>query len=907
MMNSETKVLRAPWANYWGKAKPSSSEGPRWHPVVYHCLDVAASGAVLLDQDPRLLDSLVRAARIPKEQVRRWIPFILALHDLGKFSVPFQCQVPELAKELLGWKLTQSCSLRHDSIGYQFFASTGDGVIAWLAEDERIPVLVRGDCCSDSFDLLDLLEPWMKASCGHHGRPPDSADLPSWVYPPDARKAARCWVDEVTAVMAPGPINVDTPDALRASSWIVAGLAVLADWIGSNQHFFCYHQPTLSLPEYWSLAQNIAREAVAACGLLPSRPVSRRAPQQLFPKLKALTPLQAKVDSLPLAEGPQLWIVEDVTGSGKTEAALLLAHRMMAEGLADGVYFALPTMATANGMYGRVEGIFENFFEGEPSLTLAHGKTTLFKALQETASDVDPEQGNPSASRHGAAWLADNRKKALLASIGVGTIDQAMLAVLPSKHSPLRLLGLHRKVLIVDEVHACDVYMNRVLQNLLEFHVALGGSAILLSATLPLATRQQLSGVYQKALGSSGSPSSEHYPLLTISSARGVEEIPCEASARSRREVDVKFIHDLADAVALLREAAQQGKCAVWIRNTVTDAIEAFQLLQDVPGAQLFHARFVVGDRQRIERECLARFGLESGPGERSCQILIATQVVEQSLDLDFDVMISDLAPIDLLIQRAGRLHRHVRSADGTRLSEGADGRPPPVLHVLAPPHEPDPAADWLAGSAVKRSAFVYERPSLLWATQQTLARLGAIRTPAEARTLIEEVFCADCPEGLQKQENKAIGKTLTHRSAADMSALPFEQGYTRDALRWLDDTHTRTRLGDETTTVRLCRVEEGRYVPFFQNLALSPGLNWQLSEVNVRASLISAPLGDPRVADARKAMPDEGRWCIPVVVEPDEQDGWVGYVLDGRGEERKVSYDKCIGLRVTASKPTSA
>jgi CRISPR-associated endonuclease/helicase Cas3 len=884
--------------HFWGKARPESSTGARWHPLPYHCLDVAAVGQVLLARDERLRHTLAKIADLPERQVVRWVPFVLALHDLGKFSVPFQCQVPDLANELLGWSQRAPCELRHDSLGYLLFADAEVGVASWLWREERAPVSIDGERVSDARDLLDVLSPWMRASCGHHGRPPQTGMLETRAFPQRASEAAMSFVHEVLAVLQPGPLAA-VEEALKRSSWLVAGVAVLADWIGSNQSFFRYHPPVATLADYWKHTLITAGDAVEACGVLPAVPSALRSPREVFPHVAEFTPLQRLCYEVSFGEGPQLFLLEDVTGSGKTEAALLLAHRMMAAGRVDGLYFALPTMATANGMYSRVEGLYERLFaEGEPSLVLAHGKTALYEALRRADRDI-ANDGVESATQHCAAWLADTRKKALLASVGVGTIDQALLSVLPSKHGALRTLGLHRKVLIVDEVHACDAYMTTVLRRLLEFQASLGGSAILLSATLPLESRQSLIGAFQKPLGAAPRAKATDYPLLTSADAGGVRELPCDAAPRSRRQVGVTFLDSADQAIDLLRSTADEGGCAVWIRNTVTDAIQAFERLAGRPDVHLFHARFVVGDRQRIEADAFARFGKSSGPAERRGQILISTQVVEQSLDLDFDVMVSDLAPIELLLQRAGRLHRHARARDGSTTPDQPDGRGDPVLHVLAPRWDDDPRGDWLQASAVGRTRFVYENPAHLWATQRVLRERKAMVTPDESRFLVESVFAAQAPEGLARNEGRATGKGKAAESLGLMNALPFEQGYVRDAVRWLDDTRTPTRLGDETTTVRLCVLEGGRPVPFFRRPDLDLDLCWQLSEASIRATLVAGPVeGDPMVEQARQVMSDGGRWCVPVMLAPSADGGtWEGRASRGNGGEIGLKYGHFVGL----------
>ena len=292
-------------------------------------------------------------------------------------------------------------------------------------------------------------------------------------FPATVLGAAKTYFADAASLALPHdcPIPIDgveLTELYKQTSWLVAGLAVVADWLGSNTKWFPYRQADKSIRSYWEdVALQRARVAVAESGLAAARPAKFRGFRHLFKGIAKPTPLQTYAQHTQLSNGPQLFILEELTGGGKTEAALTLAARLNAAGLGNGVYIALPTMATADAMFDRLRDkqVHLRFFkEGSPSLVLAHSADRLKLALEE-ANRQDSGYGDhevASASKQCAEWLSDNRKKALLGDFGVGTIDQALLAVLSARHQSLRLLGLSTKVLIVDEVHACDAYMGEL-------------------------------------------------------------------------------------------------------------------------------------------------------------------------------------------------------------------------------------------------------------------------------------------------------------------------------------------------------------------------------------------------------------------------------------------------------------
>ena len=526
----------------------------------------------------------------------------------------------------------------------------------------------------------------------------------------------------------------------------------------------------MPLEKYWNTyALCHAEDAVRDAGILPARVSEETGMHSLFPGISLPTPLQTYVSGCEVERrSPRMFIIEEATGSGKTEAAIVLAQRLIAEGNGEGIFFGLPTMATADAMYGRMEQAYLNLFMSadHPSLVLAHSSRDISKKFRDSViltSDafVEPDRkGEESGSAQCTAWLSDNRKKSLLAQIGVGTIDQALMGVLPLRHQSLRLLGLSRNILVVDEVHAYDPYVHKVLETLLEFHVAQGGSAILLSATLPQKQRQELVAGFCKGLGidaGAATVQKSDYPLVTCVSRETLSEIPIDRCEQTHRTISVECVHDPSVVKALLSDVIKEGRCACWVRNTVDDALESYRELSRSFGEEhvmLFHARFAMGDRLGIEHTVLDKFDKNSTLEKRRGQILVATQVVEQSLDLDFDLMITDLAPMDLIIQRAGRLHRHNDSSK-------RGNRGTPRLIVLTPSLDGIPSAEWYS-ALFPKGAYVYPHHGQLWLTARLLADRKKITMPDDARLLIEGVFSDDVqgkiPETLTQAEIQSDG-----------------------------------------------------------------------------------------------------------------------------------------------------
>ena len=846
-----------------GKGRPLPGAATPWHPAAFHMLDVAACAEELLRP---------RAARIAAgtgigvdnaDRLSRSLVSMVTLHDLGKFSwgfldriggpVPDGLSRPASFLRLPHWQATAVLLGHHDGVL--------EPAIGGSKQARRA--------------LCDTI-------AGHHGQPPRDIGggsphrLRTLRAEPGA-KAAGAFVRAVVDLIGPEPLPDLDLDQAKALSWHLAGLTTLADWLGSNQAWFPYAPCDVPLDAYWSQARERAARALREAGAVGARPQPLSAPEHWL-GLRALRPMQRAARAAPLPDGPVLVMMEDATGSGKTEAALILAQRLIAAGRAGGLYTALPTMATANAMFDRFGKVARRLFETPPSLALAHGRRALHEGFR-AAVRADSSEPPPDAATC-AGWIADDRRKTFVAEIGVGTIDQALLAVLPVRFGSLRLWGLADKVLIVDEAHAYDRYMTEELKALLRFQARMGGSAIVMSATLPAALRTDLVKAFHEGLrcrsNSADDPSDGHepsdYPLLTVSG--GDERVyaqPVPPTPHTIRQVPVLRVESEAEGLQQVIEAARAGAAVAWVRNAVDDAIAAARQLdgEGLP-VDLFHARFAVTDRLRIERKVVARFGPEGSTEDRRGRVLVATQVVEQSLDLDFDVMVSDLAPVDLLIQRAGRLWRHMERSP-------ADTRPGPDCRLVVLMPDPDDVVDdqWLHG-ALGAGAFVYDQ-AIQWRTARVIADAGCIDAPDGLRDLIERVYdpSMSVPAPLERIAQDAAGKGQGDAAHARFNLLDVGNGYTGSSAPY-DDALYPTRLGEELQTLTLARRTLDGVVPWADEAGDDVDRNWALSEVSLRLRRFQAiepalPPDDPAITAAQATWPDWRRRSVRmVVVAPD-------------------------------------
>ena len=495
-------------------------------------------------------------------------------------------------------------------------------------------------------------------------------------------------------------LQADWPQVSNmAQARVLAGLTSVADWIGSGQYFEDPDQP-------WQ--QSIGK-ALDAAGFVP--PTYRSGLE--FTDIFGFTPRTEQSALIDQVERPGVYVLEAPMGLGKTEAALFAAYHMLSIGQASGIYFALPTQLTSNKIYER----FNSFLQRILTEDCPH-RSLLLHANAWQITDIG-EDGRP-----GGAWF-NQSKRGLLAPFSVGTIDQALMAAMNVKHGFVRAFGLAGKVVILDEVHTYDAYTGTLLDALVELLQALHCTVIILSATLNQERRGQLIGCELQANG---------YPLITARpNGRSVAEMALPSGGSESVELQLLEDEQLAMEEALTR--AERGQQVLWIENTVAEAQQRYLVIA-ARGHELgvtcglLHSRFTADDRQTIEDYWVNQFG-KPGWGQRSLEgrILVGTQVLEQSLDIDADFMVTRFAPTDMLLQRMGRLWRHSetpRAAGATR-----------ECWILAPElHK----AIQQPLAAFGSSAYVYS-PYVLCRSLEVWQSLTRLTLPEAIRPLIESTY----------------------------------------------------------------------------------------------------------------------------------------------------------------------
>ncbi|MGA2076153.1 MAG: CRISPR-associated helicase Cas3' [Terriglobia bacterium] len=709
----------------WAKTTENGSPGIS---VRDHCLNVGCVAEALLTLLPPQLHSLIPPSTAT----------LAALHDIGKVSPGFQVKSE-------AWLVQRA--LRDQALK--------EGWNVRVSDHAKISQFTVQSVLRSSH-----LHRWAVVVGAHHGRIKGERVEVGEPWEEQRRRLAEDLIREF------GPLP-DQPPA-DATIWVVAGLITIADWIGSDERHF-------SQDARWDMPQR-RRQAQTALATINWRSVEIRQLNgfgDLFPEIPPPNSLQTA--TVQVARDPGVYVIEGPMGCGKTEAALAAAYQLMAARKATGLYFALPTQVTSNRIHLRVLPFVERISVHPAEVRLAHSASWLAETKAPAA--LRPASLNDAeAQEHvhaGRSWFA-SAKQALLAPFGVGTIDQALLGIVAAKHFFVRQFGLAGKVVILDEVHTYDLYTSTLIDALVKRLRELQSTVIILSATLTEKRRRELLGLadHQPAIAA--------YPLVS-----GVASSLIESACESPPAKTIQ-IRNVFGALPLegAMERAMHGECLLWIRNTVDEAQETYRALQSAnfeggPSVALLHSRFPFFRREQLETDWMTRLGKDSTNRPNGC-VLVSTQVAEQSVDIDADLLISDLAPTDMLLQRLGRLWRHGRAA-----------RPCPQPEVwIQMPHLDDAslraASEKEIRQALGKSARVYAPYILLRSLYQWRGR-ATITLPADIRPILEATYAdpnaAEPPawqglrEQLEKRKEEMALLALNAITIWNNPPLPDEEG----------------------------------------------------------------------------------------------------------------------------------
>lgn len=736
-MNSAQPDLST--VGFWAKTTPTNLPGIS---VLHHTMNVGWVAWYLSEQRPRMLKQF---------RLKPDVSAVLAaLHDIGKIAPGFQIKCP-------AWLDNNGLKEYATRFGWNSFESdhakvTQFTVQRWLAVTFGIEGATANTLAA--------------AVAAHHGKvlcspagrgmrsDPGRGLVDNDIWEEKRRETA----DALTGVflgdveqMRKLSIAMGAPEL-----WWLAGLTSVADWIGSDENFF----PTdKNLPA--DVSRKHAARALGAIGF-ESLPLIRDLD---FQTIFGFASNDLQSQAMTAIQKPGAYVIEAPMGIGKTEAALACAYQLMCRGLADGIYFALPTQTTSNRIYKRLKSFVEKISTAAPATRLIHANSWLL-------TDVNPT--TPAATlrttedaRTGRDWFA-SAKRALLAPFGVGTVDQALLSVVAAKHFFVRRFALAGKVVILDEVHSYDIYTGTLIRELCQTLGELGCTVILLSATLTPERRNGLLG--NTFTTSDASP--EPYPLISGRPTGDAPIGPRASKAPTSNEVHIRFGQE-SDLLRDVWAHAKSGVCVLWICDTVNAAQRVYQYFAEIrkteggPGIGLLHARFPLYRREKLEdywMEALGKDGEENGKRPKGC-VLVSTQVVEQSVDLDADLMVSELAPTDMLLQRMGRLWRHLR--EKRRVQR-------PELWIVSETHSIDELRQITAKQikyALGSKAFVYSPYVLLRSLELWLSR-PSMQLPTDIRGMLEATYrdSDDEPEGWVTLRNDLEGGRMALRDAALMS-----------------------------------------------------------------------------------------------------------------------------------------
>jgi CRISPR-associated endonuclease/helicase Cas3 len=732
-----------------GLAKTDRATG-QTRSLIGHSLDVAHCVHAILTRGVGLNRLGMAAGIVPTNVHAARLAVLAGLHDMGKATNGFQDRIHG----------------RGRGTGHVAEA------IAVVNAQGSLPDAVRSALRAEILnEWCDDPESVLYAIFCHHGEPVPAPRISAcasqltqqWAAIPDYDPVSEfdALTEMLLSVFPRASENAAPFPATTRFQHALAGLIMTADWMGSDARF----HPLAGADDRPQSARNLL-DATRWSGWH-----SGARPQAVLGKYEALG-AQIAVLSLPLTE--RLVVIEAPTGSGKTEASVIWADRLAAACLVDGMYFAVPTRSAATELHARIAEMM-----GRVHPNLVGRVVRAVPGLLDTdhPTNLWDEPTMPT-------WALGSTRRVMGAPIAVGTIDQAMLSQLRTRHSWLRAWCLARQLLVIDEVHASDSYMSEIVTRLVDEHLAVGGYALLMSATLGEALRSKLE---HRARTGMVAASTRPYPQVSTLGAEIRVDVP------GTRTTNL-IIESQAQATTRAIAAATRGEAVLWVRSTVTDALHDYHAFQTAGAlTMLHHSRYADVDRQYLDQQVVRILGVN---GQRSGIIIVGTQTLEQSLDIDADLLVTDAVPADVLLQRLGRLHRHRSGTAPTAivLEPGdwedrvtLDGRP-----LGAPGH------GW---------AWVYN-PLAVRETIAWIRNRGAVSVPVDVRAMVELATHTDHLEARARVFGErwvALWQRVYAHAIADiqqaLSGL-IDRGAGYD--RALINERIPTRLGDGTVDVEV-------------------------------------------------------------------------------------------------------
>lgn len=788
-------------------AKSSRYDSTEWLPFWMHSLDTAGVLKKLVRRWIPL--SVIKTISEEPEEVEKLVTFLGLVHDIGKMTAVFQNRLLTNIAGQIDRLINNNISITNSS--KFIYGSKTPHSIAGEA------ILIKEGCPRGIAAIVGA----------HHGKPiqiDEDVSLNLGVYKhnyyaEDKEQWDALWKEwiEFSLEYAGYESMESLPSVDMATQFLLTAIVIVGDWIASNTAYFpLIKEDEIPIDGYYPKRVDCGWDRIA----FPDRwtPQSFFLDKQDFRDEFGFFPNEVQQSVMDISsEGdiPGLLLIEAQMGNGKTEAALVASEILASRSECGGIYFGLPSQATSNGLFPRVKEWAEKQTVDEVhSIELIHGSSHLnaeYQKLYENIDSVGEDFSDGGIIIH--QWF-EGKKTGLLADFAVGTIDQILMAALKKKHVMLRMLGLVGKIVIIDECHAYDVYMNRYLDRVLNWLGRYGIPVILLSATLPSLRRRELVKAYlygkDKKSAKGIQLQQAGYPMITWTEGLQVKQkgILCSQKVKNVR---VQTINE-DNIVEVLEDKLSDGGCAGIIVNTVKCAQELAQSIQKaMPGWEviLFHSRFTMADRAGIEGELIRRLGKTSTQVQRDHLIVVGTQVLEQSLDIDFDLMVTQLCPMDLLLQRIGRLQRHARDRTEKLVH-------PECYVVMNKSSEFDTGSVAIYGKWLLYRTMKY-LPDKLALPESIPALVESVYGECDSNTLTDEEkeMFREYTLNQQKKEDRADQFCISPPSVSKYAALNTIEGMLDTSITENSDAEAAVRDGDGTIEVILMIKKEDGKIAF--------------------------------------------------------------------------------------------